>query len=195
MKTRERQRGEARYGGVRHGSGKFMTPQIWRRLPLGSFRGDWDGIAIRAAWPNGCGKPGENIQKNGPKENAKGDSRNNFLYGLIKDRARRSNRGLFNTLVYGWESIGDAPYEQKHVPASYRKSGIRRGLACDAQYEITSLFWKTYDSFGVQSQNFRLRLLSALESAVDNSVSVQDLKREFRKKAVRLQRESMKIRE
>ncbi len=188
----ERQRGETKYGGVRHGSGRFMTPQIWRLLesPIGEL--NWSRIAYRLAWSNGCDRPEENIQKRGAEINAKGDGRNNFLFGLIKSSAKQCvDKRLYNQLTYGWEKVPEGrKFEYDHVPVSYSEKRIRRGFACDNAYDVTTTFWKEFEekrkAEGSDPSAILVTLLDAMDEAIVGSTSSVALRQNFLQRSAQM---------
>ena len=148
--------GETHFGAP-FGSGRLVTPDVWAIIeklhpPNGSEIGPEEREALghelakAEAWLNGCSRPERNIGENGAMNNARGDGRNNFLFGCMADRAQsKPSWLLYYDIVFGYEAVhGDESFEFDNVPCSY-KHGVRTGFARDLPYEIIHSFWKEFD--------------------------------------------------
>lgn len=163
--------------GAEFGSGKLITPKVWELLgdPGGLYE-----LAMAEAWFNGCKKPEHNISENGPRQNAEGDGRHNFLYGYILAHA---NLRLLDNLQTLQEPIPEGtPIETQHVPDSYRIGGVRTGLARDSLYEIVSGLWKQVDARiadGLGEQDAFLSMLNSLDPALKKATSEEEFHSRF----------------
>jgi hypothetical protein len=134
-----------------HGSSEFMIERVAELLKSVNLRNGPvpDQIAMEVAYieayANGCGNPQKVIKEYQTPWNAARDySRNNILYGIIKDNAKKQNPDLYHDLTQTIEVISEFACETDRVPDSYLR-GERVNFEREDAYSVTSTFWQRFD--------------------------------------------------